>query len=280
MDKIKEIYVVVIVVVVEEEEEEKEEEEEEEEEEIVTEEEVIVVVIEEEEEIVIEEEKEEEEIVTEEEVIVVVIEEEKEEEEEKIVIEEEKKRRNNSSNSNSNSSSSSSSSNSNSNSRSSSSSSNSSSSSSSSSSSKRFPHKPYINEDFPKNVTALVNSSVTFKCPIVSDLEPYIQWVKVAEYPGDQEDTPKGTLLQVQPLVIFVRYDTGGETVRHRPILTRPPRNTTVLLGSNASMTCEVLSDAHRHLEWYHGCHTSFDTVNKTNQTVRVEVKVGTQQIY
>ncbi|XP_043682538.1 fibroblast growth factor receptor homolog 1-like isoform X2 [Vespula pensylvanica] len=60
----------------------------------------------------------------------------------------------------------------------------------------RFPHKPYINEDFPKNVTALVNSSVTFKCPIVSDLEPYIQWVKVAEYPGDQEDTPKGTLLQ------------------------------------------------------------------------------------
>ncbi|KAL2730857.1 fibroblast growth factor receptor 1-like isoform X1 [Vespula squamosa] len=124
----------------------------------------------------------------------------------------------------------------------------------------RFPHKPYINEDFPKNVTALVNSSVTFKCPIVSDLEPYIQWVKVAEYPGDQEDTPKGTLLQ---------------TVRHRPILTRPPRNTTVLLGSNASMTCEVLSDAHRHLEWYHGCHTSFDTVNKTNQTVRVEVKAG-----
>nr|KAF7397041.1 hypothetical protein H0235_016578 [Vespula pensylvanica] len=143
----------------------------------------------------------------------------------------------------------------------------------------RFPHKPYINEDFPKNVTALVNSSVTFKCPIVSDLEPYIQWVKVAEYPGDQEDTPKGTLLQVQPLVIFVRYDTGGgswgRTVRHRPILTRPPRNTTVLLGSNASMTCEVLSDAHRHLEWYHGCHTSFDTVNKTNQTVRVEVKAG-----
>ncbi|XP_072767727.1 fibroblast growth factor receptor homolog 1 isoform X2 [Anoplolepis gracilipes] len=61
----------------------------------------------------------------------------------------------------------------------------------------RFPHKPYINEDFPKNVTALVNTTVvTFRCPIVSDLEPYMQWVKVAEYPGDQEDSPKGTLLQ------------------------------------------------------------------------------------
>ncbi|XP_050462959.1 fibroblast growth factor receptor homolog 1 isoform X2 [Cataglyphis hispanica] len=60
----------------------------------------------------------------------------------------------------------------------------------------RFPHKPYINEDFPKNVTALVNSTATFRCPIVSDLEPYIKWVKVAEYPGDQEDSPKGILLQ------------------------------------------------------------------------------------
>lgn len=61
----------------------------------------------------------------------------------------------------------------------------------------------------------------------------------------------------------------------HRPILTRAPRNQTVLIGSNVSMVCEVLSDAHRHLEWYHGYHTSFDTVNKTNQSLRVEVKVG-----
>ncbi|XP_011874202.1 PREDICTED: fibroblast growth factor receptor homolog 1-like isoform X2 [Vollenhovia emeryi] len=60
----------------------------------------------------------------------------------------------------------------------------------------RYPHKPYINVDFPKNVTALVNSTATFRCPILSDLEPYIQWVKIAEYPGDQEDIPKGTLLQ------------------------------------------------------------------------------------
>ncbi|XP_032663228.1 fibroblast growth factor receptor homolog 1-like isoform X2 [Odontomachus brunneus] len=61
----------------------------------------------------------------------------------------------------------------------------------------RFPHKPYINEDFPKNVTALVNSTASFRCPIVSDLEPFIQWFKVDEYPDDdQEDTPKGTLLQ------------------------------------------------------------------------------------
>ncbi|XP_026301103.1 fibroblast growth factor receptor homolog 1 isoform X2 [Apis mellifera] len=62
----------------------------------------------------------------------------------------------------------------------------------------RFPHKPYINVDFPKNVTAVVNSTVAFKCPIVSDLEPYIQWLKVVEYPGDQENSPTGILLQAE----------------------------------------------------------------------------------
>ncbi|TGZ49373.1 Fibroblast growth factor receptor [Temnothorax longispinosus] len=139
----------------------------------------------------------------------------------------------------------------------------------------RFPHKPYINEDYPKNVTALVNSTATFRCPIVSDLEPYIEWYKVAEYPGDQEDSPKakGTLIQVQPP--FIAMMVVEETVAHRPILTIPPRNTTVVVGRNVSMNCKVLSDAHRHLEWYHGYHTSFDTVNKTNQSLRVEVKAG-----
>ncbi|XP_015603396.1 fibroblast growth factor receptor homolog 1 isoform X2 [Cephus cinctus] len=64
----------------------------------------------------------------------------------------------------------------------------------------RFPHKPYINEDFPKNVTALVYSTVTFKCPIISDLEPFIQWLKVSEYPDDRETQPNGTLLKADSL--------------------------------------------------------------------------------
>ncbi|XP_076295865.1 fibroblast growth factor receptor homolog 1 isoform X2 [Lasioglossum baleicum] len=60
----------------------------------------------------------------------------------------------------------------------------------------RFPHKPYIKEDFPKNMTALVNSTVIFKCPIMSDLEPFIQWLKTAEYPGNEKNVPNGTLVQ------------------------------------------------------------------------------------
>lgn len=67
------------------------------------------------------------------------------------------------------------------------------------------------------------------------------------------------------------------ETVKHRPILTVAPANTTVLIGGNATMNCQVLSDAHRHLEWYHGYHTDLENIIKTNQSLRVEVKVGLQ---
>ncbi|XP_035735101.1 fibroblast growth factor receptor homolog 1-like isoform X3 [Vespa mandarinia] len=133
------------------------------------------------------------------------------------------------------------------------------------------------------------------KCPSVGNPRPNITWLKNNEEPKRSLGTMIKTKWTLR-LEDLVPDDSGNytcivcnhlgcinhtfkvdiiETVRHRPILTRPPRNTTVLLGSNASMTCEVLSDAHRHLEWYHGCHTSFDTVNKTNQTVRVEVKAG-----
>lgn len=133
------------------------------------------------------------------------------------------------------------------------------------------------------------------KCPSVGNPRPNITWEKNNEEPRRSLGTMIKTKWTLR-LEDLVPDDSGNytcivcnylgcinhtfkvdiiETVRHRPILTRPPRNTTVLLGSNASMTCEVLSDAHRHLEWYHGYHTSFDTVNKTNQTVRVEVKAG-----
>jgi hypothetical protein len=44
----------------------------------------------------------------------------------------------------------------------------------------RFPHKPYVVDGYPQNVTALVNSTVTFSCPTYSELEPYIQWVKTS----------------------------------------------------------------------------------------------------
>ncbi|XP_046685645.1 fibroblast growth factor receptor homolog 1-like isoform X2 [Homalodisca vitripennis] len=57
----------------------------------------------------------------------------------------------------------------------------------------RFPHKPYIKDGFPRNVTALVNSSVRFECSTISDLEPYVQWMRVSFKPGDDDKMPNGT---------------------------------------------------------------------------------------
>ncbi|XP_026814901.1 fibroblast growth factor receptor 4-like isoform X1 [Rhopalosiphum maidis] len=40
----------------------------------------------------------------------------------------------------------------------------------------RFPHKPYIKEGQPHNVTTLVHTNVSFECTPLADLEPYMRW--------------------------------------------------------------------------------------------------------
>lgn len=46
----------------------------------------------------------------------------------------------------------------------------------------RYPSKPYIKEGYPGNITVLVNDTVTLSCPPVSDLEPYLYWVRPYNY--------------------------------------------------------------------------------------------------
>ncbi|XP_071634074.1 fibroblast growth factor receptor homolog 1 isoform X3 [Temnothorax longispinosus] len=138
-------------------------------------------------------------------------------------------------------------------------------------------------------------STMRLRCPSVGNPKPNITWLKNNEEPRRDLGVVIRTKWTLR-LEDLVTKDSGNytcivcnylgcinytfkvdiiETVAHRPILTIPPRNTTVVVGRNVSMNCKVLSDAHRHLEWYHGYHTSFDTVNKTNQSLRVEVKAG-----
>jgi hypothetical protein len=44
----------------------------------------------------------------------------------------------------------------------------------------RYPHKPYVKDGYPQNVTAVVNTTVKFECLTYSDLEPHIQWIKMS----------------------------------------------------------------------------------------------------
>lgn len=43
----------------------------------------------------------------------------------------------------------------------------------------RFPSAPIIRDGFPKNVTAIVNTTLAFECPLISDLGAHVQWTKV-----------------------------------------------------------------------------------------------------
>jgi hypothetical protein len=66
-------------------------------------------------------------------------------------------------------------------------------------STERFPHKPYIKEGFPKNVTALAGDLAVLQCPTLSDLEPYIQWLKVNfSQINDSFSIPQGVVVQVE----------------------------------------------------------------------------------
>jgi len=65
-------------------------------------------------------------------------------------------------------------------------------------STERFPHKPYIKEGFPKNVTVLAGDLAVLQCPTLSDLEPYIQWLKVNfSQINDSLSVPQGMIVQV-----------------------------------------------------------------------------------
>ncbi|CDW53260.1 fibroblast growth factor receptor [Trichuris trichiura] len=57
--------------------------------------------------------------------------------------------------------------------------------------SERVPHKPIIAPDFPKNLTVHVGENATFSCPVLSDLQPHIEWFRHKQVNGtwfDQND--------------------------------------------------------------------------------------------
>ncbi|XP_019753637.2 fibroblast growth factor receptor homolog 1 [Dendroctonus ponderosae] len=81
----------------------------------------------------------------------------------------------------------------------------------------RFPHKPYIKDGFPANVTALVNSTVQLLCPqLVADLEPFVEWVFFNSSHDFQNDTRlegrklKNTLKPEELEISNVTYDDEG----------------------------------------------------------------------
>jgi len=63
-----------------------------------------------------------------------------------------------------------------------------------------LPHPPIIKES-PRNQTASVGDTVTFRCVILSDLQWHIQWVKHYDVNGSYTDVNGSWYLTVVPTV-------------------------------------------------------------------------------
>lgn len=68
----------------------------------------------------------------------------------------------------------------------------------------RFPARPYILDDYPKNVTVLENSTAQFSCPVIEDIATHITWAKYKVFNDtDGNITPTTERLEVNPLNNF-----------------------------------------------------------------------------
>lgn len=72
----------------------------------------------------------------------------------------------------------------------------------------RFPARPLIKENYPKNTTVLANSTAQFECPIITDLSAHIQWAKYRAH----NDSHVATLgMKVQPQhAVYIHSGGGG----------------------------------------------------------------------
>lgn len=75
----------------------------------------------------------------------------------------------------------------------------------------RYPSKPYIKEGYPGNITVLVNDTVQLSCPPVSDLEPYLYWVRPSNYSiKDAEVGPSDAPVPAGDIIEVFNLDVGG----------------------------------------------------------------------
>ena len=63
-------------------------------------------------------------------------------------------------------------------------------------STERLPVRPIISPEYPKNATVFLGENVTFECPVLSDLQPHIEWYKLCTINGSYEFPDGETCLQ------------------------------------------------------------------------------------
>ncbi|KAF9813791.1 hypothetical protein SFRURICE_007946 [Spodoptera frugiperda] len=133
----------------------------------------------------------------------------------------------------------------------------------------RYPSKPYIKERYPGNVTVLVNETATLSCPPVSDLEPYLYWIRPTNYTvQDAEVGPSDMPIPFGDVIeVFIL-----QRLYAKPVLTAGADNQTVLVGETARFSCQFLTDMHPSVYWmYFTRDETFEnvTVNPADVTLQ-----------
>lgn len=61
-------------------------------------------------------------------------------------------------------------------------------------------------------------------------------------------------IFYVLPLIFYSRiFWIHAERMFHKPVLTRGPKNITLMVGASTNLSCEILTDLHAHIEWSRG---------------------------
>ena len=76
----------------------------------------------------------------------------------------------------------------------------------------RYPHKPYIKEGFPQNVTTIVGGEARFECVLYADLSVHFQWLRVNTLVDDTSTAgaADGVVIQVRSPPFYVEVAGGG----------------------------------------------------------------------
>ncbi|XP_014667470.1 PREDICTED: fibroblast growth factor receptor 3-like [Priapulus caudatus] len=69
----------------------------------------------------------------------------------------------------------------------------------------RLPHPPILNPALPANQTVYVGDTVTFKCEMLSDLQPHLQWLKHYSVNGSEYNE------NGKPYIINLKSNTSGD---------------------------------------------------------------------
>lgn len=67
----------------------------------------------------------------------------------------------------------------------------------------RFPARPYIVEGHLINITAIVNETVTFNCPVLADIAVHVQWARYRAF-NDTDGNLNARPDTIQLEVLFI----------------------------------------------------------------------------